>query len=180
MDAPSPRPPAEGRYFVALRPAASARDALAGLAQSLAKRFGGRAIAGGDIHLTLAFVGSAPASIEPPLRESLRALPAPGTLTLDRLGCFGRRLLWSGPGEPPPWLADLAQALRAELDARGVAYDRKPFVPHLTLVRGARPVPADALREFAAGVEPIAAAGAQARVGTSGGAAAGSRYRWLD
>jgi 2'-5' RNA ligase len=180
MDAPSRCPPAEGRYFVALRPSARARRALASLAQSLAKRFGGRAIGADDIHLTLAFVGSAPVTIEQALRESLPGLPAPGELTLDRLGCFGRRLLWSGPRETPAWLERLAQALRAELDARGVAYDHKPFVPHLTLVRGARPVPADALGEFAAGIEPIAAGSMRSRVGTSGGAPAGSRYRWLD
>lgn len=180
MDEPSPRPAREGRYFVALRPSSRARRSLEALAGALARRFGGRALAADDIHLTLAFVGAAPASIEAPLRESLAGLPPSGSLALDRLGCFGRRLLWSGPAETPEWLESLAQALRAELDRRSIAYDRKPFVPHLTLVRGARPVDAQALREFPAGRDPIDAGQVRLRVGTSAGAPPDRRYRWLD
>jgi len=180
MDEPSPRPPREGRYFVALRPASRARRSLEGLAGALARRFGGRALVADDIHLTLAFVGAAPVSIETPLRESLEGQPAPGSLALDRLGCFGRRLLWSGPAETPEWLESLALALRAELDRRGIAYDRKPFVPHLTLVRGARPVDPEALREYTAARDPIDAGRMQLRVGTSAGAPPDRRYRWLD
>jgi len=180
MDEPSPRPPREGRYFVALRPSSRARRSLEALAGALARRFGGRGLAADDIHLTLAFVGAAPASIEAPLRESLAGLPAPGGLALGRLGCFGKRLLWCGPGQTPEWLDGLAQALRTELDRRSIAFDRKPFVPHLTLVRGARPVAPEALREFAADREPIDAGRIQLRVGTSAGAPPERRYRWLD
>jgi len=153
MDEPSPRPPREGRYFVALRPSSRARRSLEALAGALARRFGGRGLAADDIHLTLAFVGAAPASIEAPLRESLAGLPAPGGLALGRLGCFGKRLLWCGPGQTPEWLDGLAQALRTELDRR---------------------------REFAADREPIDAGRIQLRVGTSAGAPPERRYRWLD
>lgn len=181
MDAPGnpPPAPADGRWFVALRASARARRALSELAAALARRFGGRPLAGEDIHLTLAFVGPAPASIEAGLLEAIAALPAPGTLTLDRLGSFGRRLLWVAPSAPGPWLEQCAQSLRAELDRLGIAYDRKPFVAHLTLVRGARPVHSDRLQEFATGMTPIDAGSMQMRAGASGGAAAGLRYRWV-
>lgn len=181
MDAPgSPPPaPADGRWFVALRPSARARRALGELAAALARRFGGRPLAGEDIHLTLAFVGNAPASIETGLLEAIATLPAPATMTIDRLGSFGRRLLWAAPSAPDPWLEASAQALRDELDRRDIAFDRKPFVAHLTLVRAARPVRTEVFQEFAAGLQPIAAGKMQIRAGTSGGAPPGLRYRWL-
>jgi len=83
------------------------------------------------------------------------------------------------PSAPGPWLEQSAQSLRAELDRLGIAYDRKPFVAHLTLVRGARPVRTEVLQQFAADTQPIDAGTMQIRAGTSGDAPPGSRYRWV-
>jgi len=178
----APAAPASGhaRYFIALRPSARARRALGALAASLARRFGGRPIGEHDLHLTLAFIGTAPASVEPALRESLATLEAPGPLSVAQLGHFGPRLLWIGPESTPPWLDGMVHALRGELDRLGVAYDTRRFSPHLTLVRGARPIVAAALDEAATGLAPIASGRMQVRVGASSGAPGPKRYRWLD
>lgn len=62
-----------------------------------------------------------------------------GIITLDRLGAFARaRVAWLGPSSIPPALATLVRALEGELDAARLPYDRRPFQPHLTLVRSYR------------------------------------------
>ena len=186
MDAPGPPPrPAEQnaagrpRYFIALRPSARARRALGALAASLARRFGGRPLGAEDIHLTLAFVGNAPESIEPVLRESIASLESPGALVLGRLGHFGPRLLWIGPEASPDWLETMAQALRGELDRLGVAYDDKRFRPHATLVRGTRPIDPAALEAARQALVPIPAGQMRVQVGASAGAPGPNRYRWI-
>ncbi len=186
MDAPGPPPrPAEARgpdqprYFIALRPSARARRALGALAASLARRLGGRALGAEDIHLTLAFVGNAPVSIEPALRESIASLESPGALALGHLGHFGPRLLWIGPESSPPWLEAMARTLRAELDRLGVDYDTKRFSPHATLVRGARPIDPAALESARQALASVPAGKMRVCVGASAGPAGPNRYRWL-
>ncbi len=46
---------------------------------------------------------------------------------------------WAGVREPPPALDALVADLRAALVEAGIAFDPKPFVTHITLVRNARP-----------------------------------------
>ena len=191
MGAPNPRParaeaagpndraaPGRARYFIALRPSARARRALAARAASLARRLGGRAIGEHDLHLTLAFVGDAPASIEAALRECVAALGPPGSMTFAQLGHFGPRLLWIGPDSSPPWLDSMVGALRAELERRGVTYDDRRFSPHLTLVRGARPITPQALDAARQGIESLPAG--RMRLGVGASATGPNRYRWLD
>jgi 2'-5' RNA ligase len=107
-----------------------------------------------------------------------RACPgAADAVALDRIGAFrGANVTWLAPSAPPPWLGPLAEAVRRGLDEAGIAYDRKPFVPHLTLARGARAPAAE--------VEPLVVSGWRVALVASGGpAASGGRYRvlaWLD
>ena len=182
--APAPTsasPGAVSRYFVALRPGQRARAALGAFARDLAGRFGGRAVAPADIHLTLAFIGQAPRSAEHAIAGAVAALPRPGTLALARVGSFDGRLLWLAPPEPAqPWLAQLAAELRVQLEGIEVAFDRKRFRPHVTLVRGARGADRDALAQI-----PVpAAAGAfgqgRAWLVESTLLPSGSRYRWVE
>ena len=169
------------RYFVALRPGQRARAALGAFARDLAGRFGGRAVAPADIHLTLAFIGQAPRSAEHAIAGAVAALPRPGTLALARVGSFDGRLLWLAPPEPPAqWLAQLAGELRVQLERVGVAFDRKRFRPHVTLVRGARGADRDALAQIQV---PAAAGGfgrARAWLVESTLLPSGSRYRWIE
>jgi 2'-5' RNA ligase len=59
-------------------------------------------------------------------------------------------VLWAG-GAAPAALADLAARVRALLDAQGIRYDRRAFVPHVTLLRDLRREDAAAA---AAAIEP--------------------------
>ena len=65
----------------------------------------------------------------------------PVSLSLGDLGVFGHRrggIVWRGISRQEGLLT-LQQALAGELEARDLPVDEKPFVPHATLVRGARP-----------------------------------------
>ena len=64
----------------------------------------------------------------------------PLSLRSDGLGKFGRAndaTLWLGIASTPQ-LERLARAVREQLAARGVAFDPKPFKPHVTLARRVR------------------------------------------
>jgi 2'-5' RNA ligase len=142
-----PAPPGVARCFVALRPDDAARAALGELALRLARALPrARPVDAENLHLTLAFLGALDLQKAPVIAAALRALPAlHGSWQLDRIGAFARgRVLWaSGPAEPA--LERLAAQVRAALDAQGVAYDRRAFVPHVTLARGQAPAGATLL-----------------------------------
>ena len=102
------------------------------------------------MHVTLAFIGSGPEATltdaTAAATEAARATRA-FELRLGTLGQFPERgrahVVWLGFSEPAP-LVDLADRVRRSLSAHGVAFDDKPFRPHLTLAR---------VREDADGVE---------------------------
>lgn len=131
--------PASSRFFIALRPDYRAASRLGKLAADLALRCRGRALAARDLHLTLAFIGERPFADADRLTALLDGLPVtlPG-FALDTVGRFGPELLWIGPSALPDWAAELNAAVRDRLRAAEVAFDRKPFNAHLTLVRHAR------------------------------------------
>ncbi len=122
------------RLFIALEPDEGFRQALAGLQEALlAAGVTGRALESAFLHMTLAFIGE----WEDP-RAAEAALPRAGTpfpLTLDRLGLFpGAKVLWAGVEESAA-LSALAERVRTSLSGAGIPYDKKPFVPHITLLR---------------------------------------------
>lgn len=131
------------RCFIALWPDESARDRLDALGRelhlSIAKA---RRMRADNLHLTLAFIGELDAVVAPSLARQLDKLchPASSDFTpfdwsLDRIGVFdAARVLWaSGPDEPR--LSALSVAARSTLDDMGIKYDRKRFLPHVTLLR---------------------------------------------
>ncbi|MFI6078769.1 RNA 2',3'-cyclic phosphodiesterase [Actinoplanes sp. NPDC051343] len=89
-------------------------------------------------HVTLAFLGEVADSRAPSAAEALeRAAPGPPvTLRLAGGGRFGRgrfTVLWVGvEGDG---LDGLARRVRHELRKSKVAYDDRPFRPHLTVAR---------------------------------------------
>lgn len=166
------------RWFVALRPAPQARRALQREAQRIAALCSGRVVPAERIHLTLAFIGEAPRSREAAMSATVAALPAPQALRLDRIGSFDGRLLWIAPSAPAPWLADLASALRDGLDRLGVAFDRKKFTAHVTLVRDARPTRGPALEALSDGLAPIVLHGCTLHLVESTSGPTGLRYRF--
>lgn len=131
------------RAFIALELPEEFADELAALARTLSAAVDGRFMPRENYHVTLAFLGEIG---EAGARDAIAALDeacaghGPVPLTPDGLGSFGRprdATLWLGLRDEPG-LRDVAEAVRAALDARGVDYDRKPFRPHITLARRVR------------------------------------------
>jgi 2'-5' RNA ligase len=131
--------PATARVFFALWPAAEVADRLAEIAVKLASSFGGRATRRDTIHLTLAFLGDVPESRLPELFAVADSVQGPSfSLCLDRLGYWRHNhLLWAGSQVSVAPLDELVDRLRKALTSSGFKVDaeRKPFVPHVTLVR---------------------------------------------
>lgn len=134
----SPRPL---RLFFALWPDEAARIALERWSVAIHRVAGGRAARRDSIHMTLAFLGDC----DPDRLGGLKAAAAgvrtePFELVLDEPGFWNHnRIAWAGATRTPEPLATLVEDLRAGLAAAGFAFDPKPFVPHVTLVRKARP-----------------------------------------
>ena len=137
---------ATSRLFFGLAVPAEVR-AMAGLLQDETRRAmaTARFPALEDLHITLAFLGRT----DPALIPALVALAAEaaGTgraFTLRTAGPGGfphpgrSRILWLG-FQPEPALDALAGRLREALRAGRVAFDEKPFRPHLTLARFREP-----------------------------------------
>jgi 2'-5' RNA ligase len=125
------------RLFFALWPGDAARAALERWSAAIQCVAGGRATRGASIHMTLAFLGDTDAD----RLDALKAASAhvgvrPFDLVLDQPGFWKHNhLVWAGATELPAALATLVNDLRAALAAARFAFDPKPFVPHVTLVR---------------------------------------------
>jgi len=129
------------RLFFALWPDDATRAALAERGAALHRVTGGRATQPESLHITLAFLGdSDPAGCDAAQAAAARVRPRPFELVLDRAGLWAHnRIAWLGASEMPQELEALVRALRSALADAGLAYDAKPFVPHITLARKVRP-----------------------------------------
>jgi len=124
------------RLFLAIRLSDAMGASVADAVKSLKKQgVTGRFVPVENLHLTLAFLGEVedPAPVTAAM-EKLRFSPFP--LELTGLGTF-RDLLWVGLRGSDD-LDRLVRDLRKALDEAGVGYDRKKFVPHITLARRMR------------------------------------------
>ena len=123
------------RTFIALEVPARLSEQLGGVAMELSGHLRGRFITRDTYHVTLAFLGD----IEPLELDAVKAA-LDEALEPDRLGTFGRPInstLWVGMAEHQALMA-LAARVREGLACRGIAFDDKEFVPHVTLARRAR------------------------------------------
>lgn len=141
------------RAFIALEPAEGFVEDVAAMARVLGAAVEGRFVARQNYHVTLAFLGDIG---EAQAREAMDAMDEACVdavevpLRPDGLGKFGHAsdaTLWMGLA-PAPELAGLANRLREALGSRGVPFDDKPFLPHITLARRAR-LPKGPLPELA-------------------------------
>lgn len=128
------------RLFFALWPEDEVRARLARWSRELHALCGGRTIPAGNLHLTLAFLGSVKdarvAEIE---RAAGEVAPRAATLVLDRPGYWKRnRIAWAGASVVPAELELLVADLRGALARAGAGFDAKGFVSHVTLIRDAR------------------------------------------
>ena len=109
--------------------------------------YGGRDVHPLDLHLTLVFLGELDAEHRKCAEAAAQGVrAAPFALTLDRIGSFPRaRILWCGAGASPQPLLALVGGLGEGLRGCGFRPERRPYVPHATLARKARPLCARAL-----------------------------------
>lgn len=129
------------RLFFALWPDAAVRERLAAYARGAHARCGGRATRPQNLHLTLAFLGDTEAArLGALMAVAATVAPRRFELDVDHVEYWRRnRIVWAGAAAVPDELTSLTGELRAALDAAGFRYDRKPFVPHVTLLRDAHP-----------------------------------------
>lgn len=127
------------RVFFALWPDDQARAALDALAAQGAKRCGGRCVLRENLHLTLAFIGAVSQQQLDLLQQLAAGVVGDAyDLQLDRLGYWSRsRILWAGCSMPPPAHDRLVAALGGLLAAAGFQLEKRPHLPHMTLVRQA-------------------------------------------
>ena len=153
----SPAPPRPLRLFVALELPPAARDALVAFRDQADPEIW-RPVRADALHLTLAFLGSRPATDIPAIDEVLytNAGPAP------RLALGGAvllpprraRVLGAALDDPDDTLADLQARVSDGLAAAGVyAPEKRPFRAHATVAR-LRPR-ARAPRSIEAAPEPL-------------------------
>ena len=122
------------RLFIALQPSSEFRNALTILQERLREAgVTGRFLAPSNLHLTLAFIGERPdpeaiLSLLPPVEKAF-------SIALSQPGFFPKAdVLWAGT-RPCAGLDGLAARVRDRLTEGGIPFDRRPFVPHITLAR---------------------------------------------
>lgn len=140
-----PEPPV--RLFFALWPDTATVRALNDWAARAHAACGGRIMRPDTLHLTLGFLGdTAPALLQPLVRETQARRIEPGTVVLSRYGAFPRpRIVWAGPageedGRPDEGGARLAAEHRRLWDWVRALHPARPephFRPHVTLLRNA-------------------------------------------
>ncbi len=104
-----------------------------------------------QMHLTLSFFGTTPASKEESLREALAKVQVGAFfLPIKGIGTFGRAqpsVVWAGVGTGHPHLFALHQRLQDAVLQAGLEPDLKPFHPHITIGR-AKGISRAVLRPF--------------------------------
>jgi 2'-5' RNA ligase len=115
------------RLFFASWPCAGVAAALARWAGEVGKACGGRATRQELIHLTLSFLGDADPVAARDLARSVRCAASSFPLERSRYWAHNR-IVWVGPAQTPPALAQLARSLG----------EQREFGAHVTLIRDAR------------------------------------------
>lgn len=123
------------RLFFALWPDAAVRQSLATVSKQHLHRV--KRVPPANLHLTLAFPGSATQPVQQCLEAGAgRMVAPPFDLLIDHAGYWPRpRITWIGPTRIPAGLWSLVTALRQVLEACGLVPESRPFQPHITLAR---------------------------------------------
>ena len=150
------------RLFLAIPFAQSVQDDLHGLALRLQAQIGGRAVRRGNFHITLYFIGLCDQTREAAARRVLTAAPrpAPFAMQFGKLGRFVRgaqALLWVGVDEERR-SSRLYDAMLVALDREGFPSEKKPYLPHVTLLRDVPAQAANSVMVFPVALPPAIAA----------------------
>ncbi len=100
----------------------------------------GRPVVAENFHITLCFLGNLDtAQVDAVVTAADRIRSAPFDLLLDSPGYFPRpKVFWIGPTRVPDALAGLADTLVRISRRAGINVERRPYQPHLTLLRKVR------------------------------------------
>ena len=123
------------RLFIAVQLSKEMRDAICKVQDDLI-RMGvrGNYTPRGNLHVTLAFIGAY--SDPEQVLEVVNGIPfEPLELRLEGMGCFGD-LWWAGLDSSTK-LQGYVRQLRHALAEVGIPFDRKRFLPHITVLRRA-------------------------------------------
>lgn len=114
------------------------------MAQDFKRTCGGRAVPVGNIHLTLVFLGNVERARQPRLEALATGVNGtPFELVVEPVEYWcHNRIVWAGTRRCPEALQDLVTRLGQALAAEGVQQEKRPYVPHITLLRNARRAPA--------------------------------------
>jgi 2'-5' RNA ligase len=132
--------PTHQRLFFALWPSEEVRRSLWQVSGSLHRVWNGRRMKPDTLHLTLVFLGDTSITRV----EELRALGAgmeigKFSMMLNRAACWRHNKVgFLSPDESPPELLQLVHGLEDKLEEAGIAFDERPYKPHLTLLRNTR------------------------------------------
>ncbi len=128
---------ATARVFFALWPEESCRVACVRMATRLHAELGGRKARADTLHLTLVFIGAIRRDHLPTLVAAARAVQAESFgIEFDRADCWRHnRVGHLVPSIVPEALPRLVAELEQALVNAGVEFDRRPYKPHLTVVR---------------------------------------------
>ncbi len=128
------------RLFFALCPDSATRARLARAGAVLHRGWGGRPMRAENLHMTLVFLGAAPAGALDALLALGAAQNLPRTvLRLTHAECWQRsRVAVLCPDEAAVPLLHLVGSLQRGLEAAGLTFDRRAWHPHVTLLRDAR------------------------------------------
>jgi len=135
--------PRKLRLFFALWPTDRHRAALAESAAAAVARVAGRAMAPGNLHVTLAFLGSVPAQTF----VNLVGVGGQGSWPAVRLDFTGieywarPKVLVAMPAQVPAAGQEIIERLWQGVAPLGFARELRPWRPHLTLVRGVQELP---------------------------------------
>jgi len=98
-----------------------------------------------NLHLTLVFLGETQEYLVPAIctiiQQAMQPPIAPFILTFSQTGCFrhsGKELWWIGANQADPsldMLKNLRERIIGGLLSVDIAYDNRPFKPHITLGR---------------------------------------------
>lgn len=127
------------RLFFALWPDAATRRGLDAIAARLHGVRGGRRTRAETLHLTLVFIGEMPADRLPEVLDTATGVALPKfEILFDRCDCWRRNhIAHLGASQTPSGLLELVARLESRLEAASIAFDRRPYVPHVTLLRNA-------------------------------------------
>lgn len=136
-------PPAERqRLFFALWPDEGLRLRLVRtLGGREFQKTTGRAVAAQNLHITLRYLGALSPSEQECAERVAAVLHADGfSIELNRVDYWaGPRVAWLGTDEIPAQLQKLVEDLETGLRRCGLPPETRPYQPHLTFLRNARP-----------------------------------------